>query len=98
MTLIDMLGFAAAALTTISFVPQAAMVIRTKRTAGISLLMYALFTLGVLLWLAYGIATNARPIILANSITLMLAGTILVIASKERWQKRGTLKARPVGE
>ncbi len=98
MTYIDILGYIAACLTTLSFVPQAWLVIRTKRTGGISLLMYSLFVLGVALWLAYGIATNAMPIILANAITLGLAGTILFIAAKARFGRRGTLKARAPGE
>lgn len=98
MSAIDFIGYMAAILTTVSFVPQAALVIRTRRTGGISLLMYSLFTLGVALWLLYGIATNAMPIIAANAITLVLAGTILCIAAKARFLRRGTLKAREPGE
>lgn len=98
MSTIDFIGYVAAFLTTASFVPQAILVIRTKRTGGISLLMYSLFTLGVALWLIYGIATDAVPIIAANGITLVLAGTILSIAAKARFSRRGTLKAREPGE
>jgi MtN3 and saliva related transmembrane protein len=97
MTLITLLGSVAAVLTTISFVPQAWLVIRTRRTGGISLLMYSLFTFGVALWLAYGILTSATPIIAANAVTLVLAGTILFIAARERFQRRGTLQARAPG-
>ncbi|WP_017931719.1 SemiSWEET transporter [Robiginitomaculum antarcticum] len=97
MTNVEILGYIAAALTTASFVPQAVLVIRTRRTGGISLLMYTLFTLGVALWLAYGIATQAMPIIVANLITLILAGTILFIAAKARFSRRGTLQARAPG-
>ena len=72
-------GFAAAALTTGSFVPQALMTIRSRNTSGISLAMYVIFTIGVALWLAYGIFLDSWPMILANTVTLMLAATILAL-------------------
>ncbi len=98
MSFIEALGYVAAFLTTVSFVPQAWLVIRTKRTGGISLLMYSLFVLGVALWLAYGLATGAMPVVFANAITLCLAGTILFIAAKARFGRRGTLQARAPGD
>jgi len=94
---VTLIGYAAAALTSFSFIPQAWLVIRTRRTGGISLLMYSLFTMGVSLWLYYGIISKAAPIIAANTITLTLAGTILFIAASERWNRRGTFQARPPG-
>ena len=94
----DLIGGLAAILTTLSFVPQAWLVIRTRRTGGISLLMYSLFVAGVALWLVYGLQTRALPIIAANGITLALAGTILTIAARERYARRGTLKARQPGQ
>lgn len=72
-------GFAAAFLTSISFVPQAIMTIRTRNTSGISRAMYSMFTVGVALWLVYGIALESWPMILANSVTLALAATILAL-------------------
>ncbi len=74
----DWLGIAAAALTTGSFLPQAILTLRTRDTRGISLAMYGAFTAGVALWLLYGIALGAWPIVVANAITLVLAATILV--------------------
>jgi MtN3 and saliva related transmembrane protein len=76
---LEWLGFAAAALTSASFIPQAVMTIRTRDTRGISLGMYAMFTVGVALWLAYGVALDSWPMIVANTATLALAGTILVM-------------------
>jgi MtN3 and saliva related transmembrane protein len=76
---LEWIGFAAALLTSISFIPQAVMTIRTKNTRGISLSMYAMFTLGVGLWLVYGIALDSWPMILANTLTLGLAATILTL-------------------
>ena len=71
MNLHDLIGYVAAALTTASFVPQAALTLRTRDVSGISLTMYAAFTIGVALWLAYGLALGKWPIIIANAITLM---------------------------
>lgn len=73
----DLVGSLAAVLTTASFLPQAILVLRTRKTEGISLTMYAMFTLGVALWLAYGLLAGAMPVILANIITLILAAAIL---------------------
>lgn len=78
----DWIGSYAAMLTTASFVPQVWKIWHTRHTADISLGMYALFTLGVALWLEYGILLAAWPIIVANSITLLLAGTVLVMKLK----------------
>lgn len=76
------IGSVAATLTTTAFIPQAWKIWRTKHTADISLGMYALFTLGVALWLTYGILLASWPIIIANSITVLLAGTVLVMKLK----------------
>ncbi|MBU1214382.1 MAG: SemiSWEET transporter [Gammaproteobacteria bacterium] len=73
----NLFGYPAAFLTTIAFVPQAWQSWRTRNLAGISLPMYTLFTLGVALWLGYGIAIGSLPVIAANSITLLLASVVL---------------------
>jgi MtN3 and saliva related transmembrane protein len=75
----EWLGYVAALLTTGSFIPQAVMTIRSRNTAGISLAMYVIFTLGVALWLGYGIALVSWPMILANTVTFGLATTILAL-------------------
>ena len=73
------LGYAAAALTTTSFLPQAWKTFTTRDVSGISLAMYSAFTLGIALWLAYGIRIGAWPLIIANTFTLMLAGAVLAM-------------------
>jgi MtN3 and saliva related transmembrane protein len=78
----DIIGSVAATLTTSAFIPQAWQVWRTRHTADISLGMYTLFTLGVALWLAYGLELASWPIIIANSITLLLAGAVLIMKLK----------------
>ena len=75
--LIDWIGYLAATLTTVSFVPQAWLIFKTRDVRGISLGMYSAFTAGISLWLAYGILISAWPIVIANSITLLLAAGIL---------------------
>ncbi len=82
MNLSDSIGSLAAFSTTVSFVPQVWKVWHTKHTKDISLAMYAFFTTGVALWLAYGILLSAWPIIIANGITLVLAGAVLVMKLK----------------
>jgi MtN3 and saliva related transmembrane protein len=75
----EWIGGIAATLTTCSFIPQVWQVWQTKHTQDISLLMYSFFTVGVALWLVYGILLDAWPIIIANSITLLLAGMVLLL-------------------
>jgi MtN3 and saliva related transmembrane protein len=77
MTFVELLGFAAAFCTTIAFLPQAIKVIRTRDTSALSLTMYAVFNLGVALWLAYGLIRSDMAIIVANIVTLILALSIL---------------------
>jgi MtN3 and saliva related transmembrane protein len=73
----EFIGYLAAIFTTLSFLPQALRILRTRETGAISLSMYLLFTGGVLAWLIYGLLLGAWPIIIANAITLCLAGLIL---------------------
>jgi MtN3 and saliva related transmembrane protein len=75
----DLLGYLAAAMTTLSFVPQAWHTFRTRDVSGISLGMYSVFTAGVTMWLVYGIALGAWPLIVANVVTLALAAAILAM-------------------
>jgi len=82
MNMTEWIGSAAATLTTSAFLPQVWKIWRSRHTADISLYMYALFTTGVGLWMIYGIALNAWPIILANGITLILASAVLMMKIK----------------
>ena len=75
----EWIGFVAATLTTLSFVPQAVKTLRSKETHGISLLMYVAFTLGVAFWLAYGFVLMSWPMIIANIVTLALSLAILAM-------------------
>lgn len=78
----DTLGYLAAFCTTSSFLPQAILTVRSKDTKSLSLGMYSLFTLGVSLWLIYGIHKKDYAIICGNAITLTLSATILFFKIK----------------
>jgi MtN3 and saliva related transmembrane protein len=73
------LGMTAATLTTCSFVPQLTKVWRTKSAADLSYGMFGAFSLGILLWFAYGLLRDDLPVFVANGITLVLSVTILLL-------------------
>ena len=79
MNVADLIGSLAACLTTVSFVPQAWLTFKTRDVSGVSLLMYSVFTVGVALWLAYGVLLRSWPMVIANAITLVLALMILAM-------------------
>jgi MtN3 and saliva related transmembrane protein len=81
-SLTTILGLLAATGTTVSFIPQALKILKTRDTKSISLSMYILFVSGVLLWLVYGIIKQDIPMIIANGITLVFAGIILYFKVK----------------
>lgn len=71
------IGYIAAFLTTAAFVPQAYHSWRTRDLSGISLPMYAMFTIGVGFWLFFGYLISSVPVILANLITFLLSSMVL---------------------
>lgn len=73
------LGLCAAFLTTGSFSLQVFDILKTRETKAISTKMYSVFISGVLLWLIYGLKTGDTPITVANSLTLMLACSVMVL-------------------
>ena len=76
---LDILGFVAAILTTLCWLPQAFRTIRTKDTKSLSLVTQSVFTAGVGLWLIYGIIAGNAPIIFANGVTFVLVALILAM-------------------
>jgi MtN3 and saliva related transmembrane protein len=73
----EWMGYLAAVLTTVAFLPQALKTIRSRDTSGISLAMYVMFTVGVACWFGYGVFLGSWPMILANIVTFALAVVIL---------------------
>lgn len=75
---VDLLGLVAGIFTTTAFFPQVIKTWRSKSAGDISLGMFAIFSAGLLLWLAYGLLIGSLPVIVSNAITFVLAVTILV--------------------
>ena len=80
----EIMGLIAALLTTASFVPQVYKTWKSKSADSLSLTMYIVFFIGVLLWLLYGIHLNSLAMIIANSITAVLA--LMLIFFKFRYK------------
>ena len=81
---LTMLGLAAAACTTASFLPQVIKTIKSRHTQDISLLMYIILTLGLFLWLVYGLLLRDIPLVAANSISCSLSSIILYLKIRHR--------------
>ncbi len=86
----EIIGTVAAMCTTVSFVPQLVRVLRRKSAADISLGMFLFFSLGVFLWLIYGIRIHSLPVMEANAITLLLSVAILIL--KLHYDRQGRTK------
>jgi len=84
MTPIDWLGIVAAILTTSAFIPQALKTLKSRSTDDISMTMYVGLVTGIVLWLIYGFAIDNYPIIIGNAITLIFAGTILMVKIRNK--------------
>jgi MtN3 and saliva related transmembrane protein len=76
---VNAIGMVAAVCTTVSFVPQLIRVWRLRSAREISLTMFLVFSLGVFLWLVYGISIHSTPVMLANAVTLGLSLAILAL-------------------
>ena len=74
----EVIGFIAAACTTFAFVPQAIRVWRTRSVEDISLAMYLILVAGIAMWIVYGAFIHSMPVLVANIVTLGLAGAVLV--------------------
>jgi MtN3 and saliva related transmembrane protein len=77
--LVDVIGITGAALTTLCWLPQALKVIREKETRALSLPATVAFTIGLALWLVYGLAIGDWPLIGSNAVTLALMAPILAM-------------------
>jgi MtN3 and saliva related transmembrane protein len=86
--MIENIGFLAAALTTFSFLPQAVLTLRTRKTDEISLIMYLMLNLGIMCWLAYGWVQDDLALILANSVTLLFSVPILLVKCSNKLSGR----------
>jgi MtN3 and saliva related transmembrane protein len=76
------IGIAAAILTTSAFLPQVIKAHSSKHTKDLSLVMFVLFSAGLILWIIYGVALHAIPVVAANSVTLLLTLYIIYLKVK----------------
>ena len=76
---IEWIGVLAGCFTTGAFAPQAVRIFRTRRVEDISLAMYVSFVIGTVLWLIYGFDIGSLSIMIANAVTLILAGSVLIM-------------------
>lgn len=77
MNLIPLLGALAALVTTVATLPQAIRMYRTRQVRDVSLPTYSIMTIGLILWLGYGIGIGDLPLILANAVTLVIVSSIV---------------------
>jgi len=82
--MLNNIGFLAAVLTTFSFLPQAVLTLRTRKTDEISLTMYLMLNLGIVCWLVYGLVQDDLALILANSVTLLFSLPILLVKTSNK--------------
>ena len=94
-TTIDIIGYVAATLTTVSFLPQLIRVVKLRSARDISLGMFLIFTVGTVFWLIFGLLAHSLPVALANGVTLILSASILSL--KLRFDARATRKIQPAG-
>lgn len=92
-TEIDGIGYAAATMTTVSFVPQLLRVIRLRSARDISLGMFLIFSAGTFTWFMYGVLAHSAPVWIANAVTFVLAASILGL--KLRFDRRATSAHQP---
>jgi MtN3 and saliva related transmembrane protein len=85
--LIDAIGFAAGACGIVGFIPQAIKIARDKDAEEVSVTMYAVTTVGFVLWVTFGILQKSWPIICSNGLMLVLAATILVLTLRYRTKR-----------
>ncbi len=86
--LTESVGLVAGLLTTTAFIPQVWKIYQTKSGKDISARMFSIFSLGIVLWLLYGILLGSVPLILSNVVTLILSLTILALKVRYRERRR----------
>ncbi len=92
---INLVGYVAATLTTISFLPQLVRVVKLRSARDISLGMFLIFSTGTLFWMVYGLMSHSAPVWIANAVTLVLSVSILVL--KLRFDRRATDPGQTAG-
>jgi MtN3 and saliva related transmembrane protein len=92
---IDLIGYMAATMTTVSFLPQLIRVVRLRSARDISLGMFLIFSTGTFFWLLYGVLSHSTPVWAANAVTFVLSMSILIL--KLRFDRNATRIHQPAG-
>lgn len=79
LSLVDLAGGAAAVCSMASFTPQLVKIWREQDASSVSLRMYVVTVTGFSLWIAYGVLSRSWPVVLANSVCLILSAAILTL-------------------
>ena len=79
----ELVGFLAGSLTTISFVPQVVKTWRTRSAGDLSLGTLLIFSLGVMMWLTYGVLLHSWPMMLSNALTLAESAFLIVMKLRD---------------
>jgi MtN3 and saliva related transmembrane protein len=87
MSTATIIGYVAAALSTASFAPQAWKIIRARETKDISTGMYVLTVAGFAAWIVFGLLVHEWPLVISNSICLLLSAFILLMKLLPRREK-----------
>ena len=89
MDYIQIIGISAAVLTTAANIPQTYKMIKTKSTKDVSLTTYSMLIIGFVLWVVYGVIREDYPVLIANSISVIVCTTILILkfSSSETLEK-----------
>jgi MtN3 and saliva related transmembrane protein len=89
---VELLGFVAAFCTTAAFVPQLVRVLRLRSARDVSLPTFVMFSVGVFLWLLYGLDIGSKPVIASNGVTLVLSVSILILKLRYGRDTKGELE------
>ena len=74
---VDILGYAAGAITSLTFLPQVIKTWKEKSAKDISLLMFVIAAVNEVMWVVYGALLNNWVIILTNAIVLAMSLTMI---------------------
>jgi len=81
----DILGYAAGAITSLTFLPQVIKTWKERSAKDVSLLMFIIAAINEVMWIIYGVLLDNWVIILTNSI--VLAMSLTMISLKLRYSK-----------
>ncbi|MGZ5233028.1 MAG: SemiSWEET family sugar transporter [Burkholderiales bacterium] len=84
----EVVGYVAGAITTLSFLPQLILTVRSRQAEGVSLRMYLLFSFGVALWITYGVFRKSPAVVLTNAVTLLLTVAIVGLVVRARFKRK----------